>query len=211
MSLFIAIEGPDGSGKSTQISLLRQALEARGHKVFITREPGGTRISEQIRNVIHDVDNKTMLPITEALLYSAARGQHVAEIIRPALERGEMVISDRFAASTMAYQGYGHGLDLEMLTRITALVTLGLSPDLIIFLDLDVSAGLARKQQDFRQGKGEWNRMDQQTIDFHRAVRRGYIEMAASDPARWLVIDASRSIKDVHCEIVRRLVTILDA
>lgn len=207
MGCFITFEGPEGSGKSTQMRLLGEALRARGHGVLCTREPGGTSIGEQIRQVLHDLRNEGMLPLTEALLYSAARAQHVHDVIRPALERGEVVLCDRFAASTLAYQGYGHGLDLDMLRSVTHWVTAGLEPHLIVYLDLDVAVGLARKRRDQEAGLGEWNRMDQQALSFHRAVRQGYLQMAAQDAARWLVVDGSRPLESVHHLILARVET----
>jgi len=201
MSLFIVFEGPEGSGKTTQMELLQQALEKAGVATTRTREPGGTPIGEQIRKVLHDRNNREMLPLTEALLYSAARAQHVAEVIRPALDRGEVVICDRYATSTLAYQGYGHGLDLDMLRAITDWATEGLYPDLIVYLDLDVRCGLERKRQALRGGQDGWNRMEEQAIAFHQAVRRGYLCMARSEPARWLIVDASKPVDAVQQQI----------
>jgi dTMP kinase len=201
----VTFEGPEGSGKSTQIQLLHQALKGRGFAVVCTREPGGTPISEQIRAVLHDLKNVGMSPEAEVLLYSASRAQHVAQLIRPALERGEVVISDRYAESTLAYQGYGRGLDLDMLKTITAFATGGLYPDLVIYLDLDVQLGLQRKLRDQQQGQGEWNRMDQQDIAFHRRVREGYLKMAGQDRERWLVIDATRSVEEIHKVVLGRV------
>ncbi|MBC7256373.1 MAG: dTMP kinase [Chloroflexi bacterium] len=203
--LFIVFEGPEGSGKTTQIRLLGEALKARGRAVLCTREPGGTPIGEQIRQVLHDMRNRAMHPLTEALLYSAARAQHVKEVIGPALERGEIVLCDRFAASTLAYQGYGHGLDLSMLRTLAEWATGGLQPDLIIYLDLDVEIGLARKRRDQEAGRGEWNRMDEQTLAFHQAVRQGYLEMARQDPAHWLVVDATQPQEVIHRIVLDRL------
>lgn len=205
MRLFVTFEGPEGSGKTTQIRLLHGALTARGLPVVCTREPGGTPIGEQIRDALHDLDNEAMLPNTEALLYSAARAQHVGQVIRPALERGEIVLSDRYAESTLAYQGYGHGLGLRLLKEITEFATGGLWPDLVVYLDLDITVGLRRKLRDRREGRGEWNRMDQQDAAFHRRVREGYLKMARQDPERWLVIDASQSVEAIHEGIGNRI------
>ncbi len=202
MSLFITFEGPEGSGKTTQILLLQRALQEAGRTVVCTREPGGTPIGEQIREVLHAMGNRAMLPITEALLYSAARAQHVGEVIRPALERGEIVVSDRYAHSTLAYQGDGHGLDRQMLHQLGQWATGGLAPDLVIYLDLDVIEGLRRKRQDV---SGEWNRMDEQDVAFHQAVRAGYLRMVESDPERWLVVDAAQPIEVIHQQIWTRI------
>lgn len=211
MKAFIVFEGPEGSGKTTQIQRLTDALTNQGQRVVRTREPGGTPIAEQIRAVLHDLRNNAMLPTTEALLYSAARAQHVGQIIRPALKRGDTVICDRYAYSTLAYQGYGHGLDLAMLRTMTDFATGGLHPDLVIYLDLDVNIGLARKRQDHDTGQGEWNRMDEQDVAFHRRVRQGYLAMAQQDAARWLVVDAAQPIEAVHQQIVSRVRQLLEA
>lgn len=205
MRLFLSFEGPEGSGKSTQIRLLERALLERNARVVSTREPGGTPIGEQIRTVLHDARNQAMLPSAEILLYSAARAQHVEQVIRPALERGDIVISDRFAESTLAYQGYGRGLDLDALAMITAFATGGLKPDLVIYLDMEVQIGLERKRRDHDQGLGEWNRMDQQSLDFYRRVREGYLTMAGQEPERWLVIDAVQPIEQIHRQIWHRI------
>ena len=192
MSLFITFEGPDGSGKTTQAQLLYEYLQERGYPVFLTREPGGTGIGDQIREVLHSLENTEMLPQTEILLYSASRAQLVGQIIRPHLARGEIVLCDRYADSTLAYQGYGHGLDLQVLQVITAFATSGLKPDLTIYLDIDVEEGLRRKLAAHQAGEAEWNRMDQQEIAFHRRVRQGYLQMAAAEPERWVVIEAAQ-------------------
>jgi len=209
MSLFITLEGPDGSGKTTQIELLAERLRDLGHEVPITREPGGTPIGDQIRAVVHDVKNVEMTRETEFLLYSASRAQLVRQLIRPHLERGGTVVCDRFADSSMAYQGYGRELDLEMIGCITQFATGGLTPDLTIYLDLPVEVGLERKQSAHAVQAGEWNRLDQQTMDFHRRVRQGYLEMAQADPDRWLVVDATLSISDTHAAICARLESLL--
>ena len=205
MTLFITFEGPDGSGKTTQIRLLYKYLEEQGYSVLLSREPGGTSIGEQIRTVLHDVRNSAMLPNTEILLYSASRAQHVGQVIRPALERGELVLCDRYGESTMAYQGWGHGLDIGLLRTITVFATGGLRPDLIIYLDIAVEEGLRRKLDAFEAGTAEWNRMDQKAQAFHERVRRGYLRMASQEAERWLVLDGARAVEDIHQKIVDRL------
>jgi len=209
--LFVSFEGPEGSGKSTQIKLLEQALRQHNASVISTREPGGTVISEQIRALLHDLKNEAMLATTEILLYSASRAQHVGQVIRPALQRGDIVISDRFAESTLAYQGYGRGLDLNALRMITEFATGGIRPDLVIYLDLDVQIGLERKRRDRDQGLGEWNRMDQQSLAFYRRVRDGYLAMACQEPERWLVIDATQTVEAMQRQIWQRLEPLLPA
>lgn len=210
VSLFVVFEGPEGSGKTTQIGLLRRRLESLGCDLVCTREPGGTPIGEAIRALLHDPGNTAMLPMTEVLLYSAARAQHVGQVIKPALQRGQVVISDRFAASTIAYQGYGHGLPLAMLNRVTQYATGGLAPDVVIYLDLDVTIGLQRKRLDLAAGRGEWNRMDQKEIAFHRRVRKGYLAIADRDRQRWLVLDATQPVEVLHNLIWSRVEPALD-
>lgn len=195
--MFITLEGPDGSGKSLQIGELADFLRARGYQVLTTREPGGTSIGDQIREVIMRMDNKSMNPRTEILLFCAARAQIVAEVIRPNLEKGVVVISDRYADSTLAYQGYGHGLDLTSLRQILSFATGGLVPDLTLLLDIDVEQGLARRHT----GGGEWNRLDDYELAFHKRVRQGYLELAASEPNRWKVINASATPSQVQAEL----------
>ncbi len=187
--LFITFEGTEGSGKSTQARALAHTLQARGWPVLLTREPGGTPIADQIRQVILTPSNQAMVPQAEVLLFSAARAQHVYEKIRPALAEGYLVICDRFADSTLAYQGYGLGLDLDELRRLTRFATGGLTPDLTVYLDCDVTLGLGRKQR-AASGGGEWNRLDQKLVDYHERVYQGYHELARAEPSRWLVIDA---------------------
>jgi dTMP kinase len=209
MSLFITFEGPDGSGKTTQIELLAGRLRDLGHDVLITREPGGTSIGDQIRAVVHDVRNAEMVRETEFLLYSASRAQLVRQVIQPHLERGGTVVCDRFADSSMAYQGYGRELDLDMVRCITQFATGGLVPDLTFYLDLPVEVGIQRKQSAHAAQAGEWNRLDQQTIDFHRRVRQGYLTMAKAEPDRWLVVDATQSVPDTQAAICMRLERLL--
>jgi len=191
VGFFITFEGLDGSGKSTQARLLYEELKKRKIPVLLTREPGGTRIGEQIRTTLHAVTNKEMLPATEILLYSASRAQLVGELILPHLAEGFIVLCDRYVDSTFAYQGYGHGLDLEVLRCISQFATSGLRPDLTLYLDLDASISLSRRRQAHQAEAGELNRMDRQTIEFYHRVRRGYLEMIAAEPQRWRVIDAS--------------------
>ena len=197
MGTFITFEGPDGSGKTTQIRRLAEWLEARGARVLLTREPGGTDISEQIRAVLHDLKNTAMQPHTEILLYSAARAQLVAEKIRPHLAAGGIVLSDRYADSTLAYQGYGHGLDLATLRLITAFATGGLRPDLTLLFDVDAETGLRRRQA----GGGEWNRLDDYALAFHQRVRAGYLELARAEPERWVKLDAAQAAAELEGEV----------
>jgi dTMP kinase len=195
--LFITLEGPDGSGKTTQVHLLVAYLREQGYEVVVSREPGGTDIGDQIRMVLHDPANTELHPRTEILLYSASRAQHVAERIGPSLAKGRIVISDRYADSTLAYQGYGRRLDLETLRMITAFATGGLRPDLTIYLDVAPEEGLQRR----RLGGDEWNRLDAEALEFHRRVRVGYLELARLEPERWVVVDASGAAEEVQAKI----------
>jgi dTMP kinase len=201
MSLFVTFEGPDGSGKTTQIRLLRVYLREKGYPVCQTREPGGTSIGDQIRQVLHDTTNTGMQATTEILLYSASRAQLVEEVIRPALARGQIVLCDRYAESTLAYQGYGRQLDLGILKAITAFATGRLQPDLIVYLDISVEEGLRRKRRAHEIEEDEWNRMDQQAVDFYRRVRQGYLHLADEEPTRWLIVDARQSVEAIQASI----------
>ncbi|MDX1378618.1 MAG: dTMP kinase, partial [Anaerolineales bacterium] len=176
--MFITLEGPEGSGKTSHIPYLAGYLREKGHVVFPTREPGGTVISEQIRDILHDLKNAEMHPHTETLLYQAARAQIVEQVIKPRLDDGEIVISDRYYDSTIAYQGYGHRQDLDQVRALVKYATGGLVPDLTVLLDLDVDTGLQRKK---RNGL-EWNRMDAHSVEFYERVRAGYLEMAQQEP-----------------------------
>lgn len=195
--MFITLEGPEGSGKTSHIKPLAEWFAAQGKTVYSTREPGGTSIGEQIRHVIHDLKNTEMHPRTEALLYQAARAQIVEQVIRPRLAAGEIVLCDRYFDSTLAYQGYGHQIiPLDELRQIIRFATGGLTPDLTILLDLDVEDGLKRKTN-----QDEWNRLDAFTVDFHQRVRAGYHELLNLEPQRWRVVDASQRWELVQEEL----------
>jgi dTMP kinase len=194
--MFVTLEGPEGSGKTSHIHPLVEYLREKGHTVFSTREPGGTSIGEQIREVIHDLQNVEMHPRTETLLYQAARAQIVEQVIKPRLNDGEIVISDRYYDSTIAYQGYGHQQDLEQVRALVKYATGGLVPNLTVLLDVDVKEGLRRKKKD-----NEWNRLDAYTVEFHQRVYAGYLEMVKAEPDRWVVIDAGRKWDEVQEEL----------
>lgn len=194
--MFITLEGPEGSGKTSHIPHLVEYLREKGYTVFPTREPGGTSIGEQIREVIHDLKNVEMHPRTETLLYQAARAQIVEQVIKPRLADGEIVISDRYYDSTIAYQGYGHQQVLEQVRALVKYATGGLVPDLTVLLDLDVEIGLGRKKKD-----NEWNRLDAYTVEFHKRVRAGYLEMTKSEPGRWVVVNAEQKWDAVQEEL----------
>ena len=195
--MFITLEGPEGSGKTSHIPPLVEYLRAKGHIVFPTREPGGTSISEQIREVIHDLKNVEMHPRTETLLYQAARAQIVEQVIKPRLKVGEIVISDRYYDSTIAYQGYGHQQDLEQVRALVKYATGGLTPNLTVLLNVDVEVGLRRK----KKNGIEWNRMDAHEVEFYHRVHAGYLEMVKQEPDRWVVVNAGQEWETVQEEL----------
>lgn len=191
--MFITLEGPEGSGKSTQIKRLAERLQALGYPVITTREPGGTPIGDQIRQVLVRMENQELHPRTEILLFLAARAQLVEQVVKPALRDGKIILCDRYGDSTLAYQGYGHGLDLEKLRQMLAFATDRLKPDLTILLDLDVRTGLLRKK-----AEDEWNRLDAYEVLFHERVREGYLKLAREEPERWRIVDAAQGIDTVQ-------------
>ena len=186
--LFIALEGPEGSGKTTQATRLAERLRQQFDAVIVTREPGGTVAGERIRAILLDQMECAILPETEALLLAAARAQHVGEVILPALERGAAVVCDRFVDSSLAYQSGGRGLPLSEVLAINRMATMGLQPDLRVLLDLPVEEGLRRRFG----GAGEVNRIDLAGTEFHERVRACYHQLVAADPVAWVVSDASR-------------------
>jgi dTMP kinase len=208
--MFITFEGPDGSGKTTQVAQTATILRDKGYRVLLTREPGGTAIGDQIRQVLHDLQNHAMHPRTELLLYSASRAQIVEEVIRPHLNSGGVVLCDRFFDSTYAYQGYGHGLDLDALRQITRFATGSLTPDLTIYLSLSPEDGLQRRLSALDRG-GEWNRLDAMEMAFHRRVREGYQKLIEAEPHRWVTIDAAQPIERVRADILAALLPRLPA
>ncbi|MGZ9587067.1 dTMP kinase [Paenibacillus marinisediminis] len=188
--IFITLEGGEGAGKTTALRYLKEQLEACGQSVLVTREPGGIPIAEQIRKIILDVENTEMDPRTEALLYAAARRQHLTEKVMPALERGEVILCDRFVDSSMAYQGYARGLGMEEVWEINRFAINGVMPDLTLWLDIEPEAGLARIAA---SRSDEVNRLDQEKLPFHQKVREGYQILAERDAKRIVRIDALQS------------------
>jgi dTMP kinase len=200
--LFITFEGPEGSGKSTQARRLAERLKAAGREVVATREPGGTRTGEAIRNIVqHDSAGEPIYRETEVLLFAASRAQLVRAVILPALERGACVVSDRFSDSTTAYQGYGRGLDVETIRRINALAIGPAVPDLTFLLDLDIRAGFERLRARGLNGAAAHDRIEREDAEFHERVRRGYLELAAGEGGRWRVIGTDREQDLVHGDI----------
>ncbi len=200
--LFITLEGMDGAGKSTQIAAIQRLLKEKGQEVIVTREPGGTVISEKIREIILDRENTEMEPMTEALLYAAARAQHVAQVIRPALEQGTHVVCDRFMDSSIAYQGYGRGLG-DSVSIINAYAAAGCVPDITFFLRLDPDAGKERIQE------SPLDRMELEAMDFQQRVFHGYEELALQFPERIVTIDASEEISAVSAKIKEHIERLL--
>jgi dTMP kinase len=200
---FITVEGPDGTGKSTQVKLLGQYLKERGHEVLLTREPGGTSLAEKIRSILLDPGSAGIAPETEALLYAAARAQHVAEVIAPALASGKIVLSDRFIDSTIVYQGIGRGLAAGDIAAINSFATGGIKPDLTIVLDLEPEEGLARLASRCNGQEG-FDRMEQESVEFYRKVREGYLALARQEE-RIKVISAKGTVEKVQERIIEIL------
>lgn len=202
---FVVLEGPEGAGKSTQLELLKRRLAAAGREALFTREPGGTPTGEAIRKVVLD-PALSVGALTEFLLYSAARAQHVADVIAPALAAGRSVVSDRFTAASVAYQGYGRGLDLELVRFLNRRATGGLVPDLSVLLDIDPELGLARAS-----ARSDHDRLEAAGLDFHLRVRSGFLAQAEEPNGRWVVIDAAAEPGQVAEEVWSAVAPILGA
>lgn len=195
---FITLEGPEGCGKTTQAELLSEALRGTGYRVRLTREPGGDPVSEEIRNILLDGADHSVADRTELLLYLAARAQHTERVVRPALGSGEIVVCARYTDSTVAYQGYGSGFDIETIHRMNDFATGGLVPDLTLLLDIDAETGLRRSAD-----ADHVNRMERKALEYHRRVREGFLAEARHHPERIVVVDASQDIETVRREILR--------
>lgn len=196
--LFISIEGTDGAGKSTQIELLKKYITEKGRDVIVTREPGGTPISEKIREIILDNNNSEMSDITEALLYAASRAQHVNEKIKPALMQGKIIICDRFVDSSIAYQSAARGLSKEVIENINKYAIDGIMPDITLYFDITPEEGIKRKKN-----MHTLDRIEQEKEDFHRKVYEGYQLLVKMYPERIKRIDASKDIYDVHNQVLK--------
>ncbi len=203
MGTFITFEGIEGSGKSTQIRLLFEHLKGRGVDVKVTREPGGTVVGEKIRTILLDPSTKGLVPRAELFLYAAARAQHLEEVIQPALDEGKVVLCDRFADATVAYQGHGREIPLNVVKVVSSLVTIELKPDLTILLDLPAEAGLqrARERDSADAASSASSRFEQEDLEFHRRVRQGYLELAAVDRVRIKIVPADQSAEKVAKQI----------
>ncbi|MDH3567767.1 MAG: dTMP kinase [Desulfobacteraceae bacterium] len=211
--MFISFEGIEGSGKTTNIRHAVGFLRDKGHDCVITREPGGTRIGEKIRAILLDPSSKEMNPLTELLLYTADRAQHIKELIAPFLSAGKTVVCDRYYDATVVYQGYARGLDTELILRLHRLLFKNLKPDITLLLDLPPEIGLSRAWKQIDNGDRDRveTRFEKETLLFHKKVRSGYLEMARLEPERFRIIDASKEPDQVRKEIIRTLSEEIDA
>jgi len=207
--LFITFEGGEGSGKTTQLKALLAHLRSTGRDAIETRDPGGTPIGRQVRELLLDRENRRMAPVAELFLYEASRAQLVFEVIRPALARGRIVLCDRFTDSTVAYQGHGRGLDLDLIARLNNVATQGLQPDLTFLLDLDPAIGLARAMQRMAQRNERHDRIENEILGFHQRVRAGYQAIAVAESRRVVILNASRGTGEIAGEIRRRMEELL--
>lgn len=205
VSLFITFEGCEGCGKSTQAKALSQKLAGLSTPVLLLHEPGGTELGDKVRYLLKWAKNLSISPMAELLLFNSSRANLVDQVIRPALRQGDTVICDRFVDSTVAYQGYGRGIDLGLVVSACGMATQGLRPDLTILLDIPVEEGLMRKA-----AKAGLDRFEQTDSSFHRRVREGYLKMAQEQPARWLVIDGTRTRAEIRRTIWQRVEGLLD-
>jgi dTMP kinase len=204
--VFITFEGTEGSGKSLQARTLADRLQAQGYRVLLTHEPGGTALGTELRQLLLDRDELHLTGRAEALLMNASRAQLVETVIRPALQRGEVVVCDRFADSTLAYQGAGRGLDGQELASVISFATAGLQPDMTMLLDVPVEVGLARKH-----AQDQGNRFEAEALAFHARVRDAYLTLASSQPDRWLCFNGTRSVEDLAREICNLVAQRLEA
>jgi len=206
LSLFITFEGVEGSGKTTQIRRLKRYLTQKGIPCKVSREPGGSPIGEKVRQILLNPDHREMVPLSELLLYEAARSQHVKEVIRPLLKRGMTVLCDRFSDATIAYQGYGRGVDLRLIKKVNHLSTQGIEPDVTFLLDCPSDVGLKRALRRNRSLRGEKeDRFEREKVQFHHRVRRGYLSIAKKEPHRVKVIDTRQGEEKVF-ERIRKIV-----
>lgn len=212
MAFFITFEGVEGCGKTTQLRLLKERLEAAGEKVVATREPGGCAIADQMRAILLDAKNSAITPLAELLLYAAARAQHVREVIVPALDRGEVVLCDRFTDATVAYQGHGRGLDLAVIEKLNRLATENLQPALTVLIDCPVETGLSRARARIEATSGaREERFELESILFHERVRSGYLALADSYPERFVVVDGSGDVSQTEARVKEALSSRLGA
>ncbi len=208
--MFITFEGMEGCGKTTQVHRLAESLASRGIRVVRTFEPGGTPAGEKIRRILLDRDNSDLVPTAELCLYEADRAQHVTRVIRPALERGDWVVCDRFCDATVVYQGMARRQDPELIRTLNHTVTGGIRPDRTFLLDCPVEQGLSRAFQRDRSGAAErQDRFEREDLEFHRVVREGYLEIARQEPDRYVVIDASQGPDGIEAAVFESIVPFL--
>lgn len=206
MGFFITFEGIEGCGKSTQVRLAAEGLARAGHEVVVTREPGGCQIADAIRAILLDARNSTMVPMAELLLYAAARAQHVAEVVEPALSAGKIVLCDRFTDSTMTYQGFGRNLDRELIVQLNTLAAGSIKPDLTLVFDCPVEMGLARAMARINANStAREERFEQESLLFHQRIRNGFLSLAAAEPARFIVLDGSRGIEEIEATVLNTI------
>ena len=203
--MFITLAGIEGSGKTTQIKKIAEFLESRKQPYILTREPGGTEIGKKIRAILLDPDSKGLSPKAELLLYAADRAHHIESVILPALECGKYVICDRFMDCTTAFQGFGRGIDITLIEKIHGIVLGGLKPDITFLLDIDPEAGLTRAISGLTTGERcvKESRFEQESLNFHKKVRDGYLALAEKEPSRFVIIDASMDIDNVSGKIIK--------
>jgi dTMP kinase len=221
MSYFVTIEGIEGAGKSTLRTRLSEFAESLGLEVVVTREPGATALGQNIRSLVLDAKNKNIHSIAELMLFAADRAQHLEEVVRPALARGSLVICDRYIHSTLAYQGYGRGLDIVQLKALNEFVTQGLRPHLVLLLDLPPELGLARAENRSRRASGsfkslelgtdvgEWNKFEEQNLAFHKRIRDGFLELSRDPANRFCVLDASKDSEAVATHAISAISDLL--
>lgn len=210
LGIFVTFEGIEGCGKSTQIALLADALERSGIPFSVTREPGGSKIGAHIRSILLNTVNHDITARTELLLYEADRAQHVEQMIVPSLEKGEVVLCDRFSDATLAYQGFGRGLDTKIIEELNVVATGGLKPDITFFIDCPVEVGLERAIKRSASENTSEMRFEMEKISFHKRVREGYIHIMRSDPDRVIQINGDRDMNEVHRDIFRILFELLN-
>lgn len=208
---FITFEGIEGCGKTTQIRLLEEFLKLKGYHVLLTREPGGTRIGDQIRKILLSAENRGMFPVAELFLYAAARNQHVEEVILPALKEGRVILCDRFADATVAYQGAARKIENSFLEQVHKIATGGLKPNLTLILDCPADVGLKRAKirNEKNEVAGVEDRFEQERIEFHEQVRQGYLDIAKKEPSRVKIINAMEPVQIVHRQIVQEIMRVL--
>jgi len=207
--LLITFEGIEGSGKSTQIRLASEWLKTRGIGHVVTREPGGTLIGAEIRKILLSEGTQSLEPVAECLLYLADRFQHIAEVISPHLNAGEIVLCDRYHDSTLAYQGYARKISLDLLHRVWTQSGISIDPDLTFLFDLDPRVGIKRSLEKLKAARLDESRFEQESLEFHAKVRAGFLELSRLNPKRFVVVDGSQPAEEIHSEVIRRLQALL--